>query len=1499
MTRIKNKNAFKVKQTPVSSDYVIGTDSENNGKTVSFEVGSLRRDGVTLQNNRFKNIDITVDISGSVETLESLISTAINNLPKISGDSYKTILEDQIPLFTITIKDSGIIVGISKYVTNLGLGVYGQEGNVIVTSSNLISLSNFIVESSEELGLQEITDVNNVTTKTITAKSFVKEGGLGDSVLLDDGTVKLLSDIGGSNDIEQDNKPIGFSVSVSDFSETEIANRINQLPSFTVSEYVIPIFVGLKTTGETKGKVTALLNNKGKGSYGVGGVNLTGSDVVIVSLSKLTLDEIVVAPSTQSIDLGNIGTNLIQDAFNNYNFNGVEIQEQTEGYVIVDAIQSGQPVSYLFSGGGGFYGSGQLGVEVAYQDDFKISTTVPEPIDALPTGGYTGTAQDIVDSIVSSTNPITKTSDITNDGEDGINPFITANDLPAPQTLPTKTSELTNDGEDGNDPFAKVSELPTMQTLPTKTSDLTNDGEDGNNPFLTADDLPSGTIPENVAYGTSWEGNLNATSKDSLFKKFESLDTSGTDTNIYNTYRVSKNAGDIEAALAAITSLNASSEKQHVLIIDQDVNLTGTPRTITVNHPMLVHRGRKFITPLVSRSTIDESNPIVGTVAENYMQLQINGRFYVDRDQHIFEGDGLIWFGEKSVDEVWADWFGITYNGNREPSQEIQSANVIAIQKAVNCVSLDKGGKATSLVKIGNGNIYINSPIVSISVHPDNSPFIVGRRLSGVSQSNIIRIHGVTPIKHEANTGESTSIFYTANWGAPLMVQSLRNSEFKNIRFEGKNDFMSYDNVWLGELYPGYNGDNFIINSLRPAYWKPFRKSDNKWVKEEIQYYQKKPYAAIITDPFKTTNTSIYAYSSSSSNPIVGSTVDLYYATTALNHQNSWSVIIENMHIRRFVEGIVNTLTGQQGDTYVYRQIMLQELAFGISTTQDQSRDCKAYEVMAYSGVFALFENTVHGQGVVPEVMSAHSAGSLKFIHYGFRTDGILNFSNIYAEAVYGFGATNDVDSIYDMEGVAVISADQYDKTYYPASINNSTIKIFPKRSFTTNSGTHYLKRPPTIYGANIYSTFIGVYGTGFEAQNVFVPLANCNISGLTKGIDGNDLQPFDMGWMESGSTLIRNYKRTNPNFSKGAYFTSLMSRLNTVTQDNIKTFLFDGSPWKLRSFHIDETVRKRLLHTSNNHPYTYYPNQNKITTVLASVDGLKAGSYLESSVMGYKLLGVVQSIVGNEVTIASFSDSDIARIETNVASSGTNTGSARFSLIFRNYAHRPFLATKSTPANQIIIHDYAAQYNNKDVVIGGLNLQANTEIQMPDGNTYYVVKVIDGVATLNKNYTGVLNYDWVEPLHPNTEATHWNYGSVQPNTSYFTINYYYSKGKRYEYWVSPSISSSSKQEGYLLCVKSGDFYDAEEGGDQRASAKADFLRYTEDNKLVEFISGTTTLFPMTVPHVIPFNRSGNMADRPDNVGFPTEHIPNGFVYINTETSEDQIWTGSTFKTLT
>ena len=72
---------------------------------------------------------------------------------------------------------------------------------------------------------------------------------------------------------------------------------------------------------------------------------------------------------------------------------------------------------------------------------------------------------------------------------------------PTVPTVPTKTSDLTNDGDDGTHPFLATDDVATVATtgaysdligtptIPTNTSDLVNDGSDGTSTYVEADEL--------------------------------------------------------------------------------------------------------------------------------------------------------------------------------------------------------------------------------------------------------------------------------------------------------------------------------------------------------------------------------------------------------------------------------------------------------------------------------------------------------------------------------------------------------------------------------------------------------------------------------------------------------------------------------------------------------------------------------------------------------------------------------------------------------------------------------------------------------------------------------------------------------------------------------------------------------------------------------------------------------------------------------------------------
>lgn len=135
MGRILNTQRYPIKQNPSLADYVIGTDSEQNGKTVNFPLSAFGGENGGLQNNRFKLIKL--GIANSIQEVVELIN---NITPAI------TVLADEIPIFS-TIKPPQNLGDPSQAInyglSEIGKGIYGVGGDTVVTSTNP-----FIIEKS-------------------------------------------------------------------------------------------------------------------------------------------------------------------------------------------------------------------------------------------------------------------------------------------------------------------------------------------------------------------------------------------------------------------------------------------------------------------------------------------------------------------------------------------------------------------------------------------------------------------------------------------------------------------------------------------------------------------------------------------------------------------------------------------------------------------------------------------------------------------------------------------------------------------------------------------------------------------------------------------------------------------------------------------------------------------------------------------------------------------------------------------------------------------------------------------------------------------------------------------------------------------------------------------------------------------------------------------------------------------------------------------------------
>lgn len=104
------------------------------------------------------------------------------------------------------------------------------------------------------------------------------------------------------------------------------------------------------------------------------GSGFTGN-VDLVGLSAVPIEELA---TTQIINIGNIGAGPIEDGFNAFTFTGTDdpVQNQSEGYVLINSILNGSPTQHLFVGLGGSYGPTGSAIPAIDEDFTLINSTL-------------------------------------------------------------------------------------------------------------------------------------------------------------------------------------------------------------------------------------------------------------------------------------------------------------------------------------------------------------------------------------------------------------------------------------------------------------------------------------------------------------------------------------------------------------------------------------------------------------------------------------------------------------------------------------------------------------------------------------------------------------------------------------------------------------------------------------------------------------------------------------------------------------------------------------------------------------------------------------------------------------------------------------------------------------------------------------------------------------------------------------------------------------------
>lgn len=176
----------------------------------------------------------------------------------------------------------------------------------------------------------------------------------------------------------QDNIDIRKHIKI-DLDDTvdDILVKINNMSTYTVSEKQSVWFVSsLSSVIIPNSRILKFkMMNKGKGTYGVGGTQLSILDIELMYDNTATILDIENDPTTDKLEYGDLTGQTISEWLNSQDPAKV-IQSQEDGYTIFKGSVDGVETTYLWIGEPGVYGAGETMSTMA---DFEILSDKIEP----------------------------------------------------------------------------------------------------------------------------------------------------------------------------------------------------------------------------------------------------------------------------------------------------------------------------------------------------------------------------------------------------------------------------------------------------------------------------------------------------------------------------------------------------------------------------------------------------------------------------------------------------------------------------------------------------------------------------------------------------------------------------------------------------------------------------------------------------------------------------------------------------------------------------------------------------------------------------------------------------------------------------------------------------------------------------------------------------------------------------------------------------------------
>ena len=260
MTKI---SIYQIDEYVTADDKWIGTDVNTYNKTKNFTPRKLSNyfNGSQVINTGvdllYKYFTITPPETRPTGTLSfeteigptvnfSAISTFLLSNTTLKGNYIVEFFDFLVGTNVLLYKAKNINL-FGSYKIN-SVEEYLEDPNFFVVNVEFIEGNGFIEEdedymislidiSSGSQDLQEVTDIGSSTTNSITANSFIKIGGTGTNILLDNGNTVALSSIGGNTNLSTSQTSTNFTINSDTGDDATVPLGDGTLAGATLNDY--------------------------------------------------------------------------------------------------------------------------------------------------------------------------------------------------------------------------------------------------------------------------------------------------------------------------------------------------------------------------------------------------------------------------------------------------------------------------------------------------------------------------------------------------------------------------------------------------------------------------------------------------------------------------------------------------------------------------------------------------------------------------------------------------------------------------------------------------------------------------------------------------------------------------------------------------------------------------------------------------------------------------------------------------------------------------------------------------------------------------------------------------------------------------------------------------------------------------------------------------------------------------------------------------------------